>query len=296
MENEINEEIEEIFDKLERSLPKKNTQVVRAVERSRLLIADILAKYTGSDGKIPRNRLSTVLNDLAKLEGEIYRNLRDELRVILTQTSEQATLGIAEAVVTIIGLATLIEIAGIPEAISDLTVGVVEAIFSALTGSTYRKYTDSAILSAFNRIGEDDLVLSDRLRNIARTIRKEIETTLRQSIRKGEGTAEILRKVDGAYSDLDWRLDTLVETEAMYVMRQVVAKFGEESGLVSAVKIVDFPHGKPGEHERHKCHIYANRDEHGLGKGVYPIGTRKIRNPHPRCRSRLLYVLVNELK
>lgn len=293
MENELNAKLVEIFESVERSLSRKNAQVRRAVDRTRLMIADILAKYTGSDGKIPRNRINAVLKDLSSIDGEIYRSLRTELSSVLEDVSDTSTVGVAEAVLAVVGVAALIEALNLPVTLAELTVGIAEALFSALTGSTYRKYKESAILSAFNRVGEDGLILNDRLKRLSHQLRKEIETTLRQSIRNGEGTAEILRKIDRKYTELDWRLDTIVESESLFVMRQVNAKFAEESGLVKALRIVDFPHGSPGEHARHKCAIYANSNEHGLGDGVYPIGTRKIRNPHPRCRSILLFVLVD---
>lgn len=296
MEQEINEGLEELFEQIERSLPRRNAQVRRAVDRARLSIADILAKYTDSNGTIPRSKVNAVLRDLAAVEGEIHRNLRNEMAVVVEDVGEETVTELSELILAIIGVAALIKVVGLPKDFANLSVGAAESVFGALTGKTIREFVEAMVSSTFNRRGSDQKRLNDRLRRIARVLRKEIEVTLRESIRNGEGTTEILRKVERKFSDLDWQIDTLVETESLYTMRQSVARFAEESGIVAALKIVDFPHGDIREHMRHKCYIYANRDEHGLGKGVYPIGTRKIRNPHPRCRSMLLFVLKDEFK
>lgn len=296
MEQEINEGLEELFEQIERSLPRRNAQVRKAVDRARLSIADILAKYTDSNGTIPRSKVNAVLRDLAAVEGEIYRNLRNEMAVVVEDVGEETVTELSELILAVIGVAALIKVAGLPKDFANLSVGAAESVFGALTGKTIREFVEAMVSSTFNRRGSDQKRLNDRLRRIARVLRKEIEVTLRESIRNGEGTTDILRKVERKFSDLDWQIDTLVETESLYTMRQSVARFAEESGIVAALKIVDFPHGDIREHMRHKCYIYANSDEHGLGKGVYPIGTRKIRNPHPRCRSMLLFVLKDEFK
>jgi len=291
----MDEAIIELYETIERSLPRKNSQVRRAIEKSRLTIADILAKHANPDGTIPRGKVNVILDEILALENEIYRNLQRELRLVLEDVAQKTTIGLAEAIIAYIGISQLIEVVGLPAALAELTIGSVEAVFSALTGTTYRNHVNSTVSSAFNRIGEDGLVLNDRIRNIAQVLRNEIEVTLRQSIRRGEGTTEIFRRLEQVFSDLSWRLDVITETEALYTLRQTIGKFAEDSGIFKALKIVDFPHGEPGEHERHKCYIYAHRDEHGLGEGVYPVGTRKIRNPHPRCRSVLLPVLIDGL-
>jgi len=296
LEQEINEGLEELFEQIERSLPRRNAQVRKAVDRARLSISDILAKYTDSNGTIPRSKVNAVLRDLAAVEGEIYRNLRNEMAVVVEDVGEETVTELSELILAAIGVAALIKVAGLPKDFANLSVGAAESVFGALTGKTIREFVEAMVSSTFNRRGSDQKRLNDRLRRIARVLRKEIEVTLRESIRNGEGTTEILRKVERKFSDLDWQIDTLVETESLYTMRQSVARFAEESGIVAALKIVDFPHGDIREHMRHKCYIYANSDEHGLGKGVYPIGTRKIRNPHPRCRSVLLFVLKDEFK
>ena len=285
----------ELYEAIERSLPRKNAQVARALDRVRLSIADILAKYADADGVIPRQKLNALLNELLAIEAEIYRNVREEIRVVLQNTSEQVAVGLIQAYIAAVGVGALLGYAGVAQTVIDAYADVGEALFAILMRSTMRRHTDSMVGSAFSRIGDDGLVLNDRLRNIATILRKEVEVTLRESIRKGEGTTKILRRIDRVFRDHRWRLDTITETETLFVLRHSVAKFAQDSGTAVALRIIDFPHGKPGEHERHKCYIYARSNEHGLGRGVYPVGTRKIQNPHPRCRSVLVPVLVDEL-
>ena len=293
-EKAVNKAITEIYKSLENTLPRKTGQVIRAVDKARLLIADILAKYTNKDGIIPRNKVSAVLSDLQQVEAEIYKYLRDELRAVLQVTAEDTTMSLAEAIVAIYEAKTLIEFLGLNASILELPIEIVELIFNLLTGSSYRTNRNTSVGSAFNRMGEDGLQLNARLRNISLLLREEVSQTLRDNIQNGEVTSDILRNVERKFKELAWRIVTIVETEALYVMRQTIAMFAENSNMVESLKIVDYPHGT--DHERHKCYIYAHSDEHGLGEGIYPISTRKIRNPHPRCRSTLHLVMVDKFK
>jgi hypothetical protein len=297
-ETQVNETIDDIYEKVTNKLPMLNGRVRRAAERGRLVIADILAKHTSTDGTIPRNQLNAVLTELMTIEPIIYRQLRTELNAIVGEVSADTTEELSNAIYAIFGIAALAGFAGVSAvAIEQLGEGAAEALFNALTGFTYKGYQDSVVRSTFNRIGEsDDLTLTNRLRNAATTIRREVSNTLRESIRTGEGTSEMIRKVDRDFKSLEWRLDSLTETETLYAMRQTIAKFAEDSEMVTALRIIDYPHGDPAEHRRHRCYIYSHSDEHGLGEGVYPVGTRKIRNPHPRCRSTLHFVMVDALK
>lgn len=295
-EKAVNEALTEIYETLERSLPRKSAQVARSVERSRLLVADVLAKYADKDEIIPRNKVNAVLSEIVALEPEIYKYLRDELRTILQEVAEESTITLSEAILAIYGANVLADFLGLPASVLKLPLELTEFLFNLLSQSSYRKHAESAVESSFNRKGEDGLQLNDRLRNIALVLRDEVSKTLRKSIQNGEGTSDMIRKVAQAFKGLAWRLTTVVETESLYVMRQATAKFAEVSGMVEALKIVDYPHGDSVAHERHKCYIYAHSNEHGLGDGVYPVGTRKIRNPHPRCRSTLHFVMTDKFK
>lgn len=290
-ERQFNAKLDELLETIENVLPKRYGQLTRASERARLTVEDILAKYADADGVIPRSKQGAVIRDLQRIEGQIYRDIRSELQVVFNSTAETTAMGLSLAVNTAIDTATLLAVAGIAKALADAGL-----LFPALIGVSTDEFIRDLAKTPFARKDGDGLQLNDRLRDISRVITREVSSTLRKSIRNGEVTSSMNRKVQRDFNSLAWRLKTIVETEILYVMRQGIAKFAELSGIVKGLKIRDYPHGKPGEHQRHKCFIYAHADEHGMGLGVYPVTTRKIRHPHPRCRSTLHLVFVDKLR
>jgi hypothetical protein len=291
-QRQFNAKIDELLEAVDHTLPRHYGQLTRASERARLTIEDIIAKYAGPDGVIPRSKQGAVIRDLQRIEGQIYRDIRDELRMVFESTAQAQAMGLALAVNSALDTATLLAVAGIAKAYAE----TVAFLFGALIGKSTMEFSQDIAKTPFNRKDSDGLRLNDRLRDIARTITREVSSTLRKSIRNGEVTSQMNRKVHRDFKSLAWRLRTIVETETLYLHRNAVGAFAELSGIAQGVKIVDYPHGKPGEHERHMCHIYAHQDEHGMGQGVYPVGTRKVRHPHPRCRSTLHLVLDRRLR
>lgn len=289
-EKKFNASIDELLENLENTLPRKYGHLTRAADRARLTVEDILAKYADANGIIPRSKQGAVIRDLQRIEGEIYRNIRDELQVMFNSTAEATAMGLSFAVASAIDTAALLAVAGIAKALAETPL-----LFGALIGKSTDEFIRDLAKTPFNRKDDDGLRLNDRLRDISRVITRQVSSTLRKSIRNGEVTSRMNRKVQRDFNSLAWRLKTIVETEVLYVMRNGIAMFAELSGIAKGLRIKDYPHGKPGEHERHKCYEYAHSDEHGLGRGVYPVSTRKIRHPHPRCRSTLHLVLVDKL-
>lgn len=289
-EKKFNASIDELLENLENTLPRKYGHLTRAADRARLTVEDILAKHADANGIIPRSKQGAVIRDLQRIEGEIYRNIRDELQVMFNSTAEATAMGLSFAVASAIDTAALLAVAGIAKALAETPL-----LFGALIGKSTDEFIRDLAKTPFNRKDDDGLRLNDRLRDISRVITRQVSSTLRKSIRNGEVTSRMNRKVQRDFNSLAWRLKTIVETEVLYVMRNGIAMFAELSGIAKGLRIKDYPHGKPGEHERHKCYEYAHTDEHGLGRGVYPVSTRKIRHPHPRCRSTLHLVLVDKL-
>lgn len=289
-QRKFNAQLDELLENLENTLPKKYGQLTRAADRARLDVEDIIAKYADANGVIPRSKQSAVIRDLQRVEGQIYRDIQRELQVMFNATAEATAMGLSLAVATAIDTATLLAVAGIAKTLADITL-----LFPALIGKSTDQFIKDLAKTPFNRKDSDGLRLNDRLRNIAGTIIREVSSTLRKSIRNGEVTSKMNRKVRDDFNSLAWRLKTMVETEILYVMRNGIATFAELSGIAKGLRIKDYPHGTPGEHERHACYVYAHADEHGMGVGVYPVHTRKIRHPHPRCRSTLHLVLVDRL-
>lgn len=295
-QKQFNNELDALLETIDNTLPLKSGRVLRASNRSRLTIEDILAKYAGADGKIPRGKTGAVIRDLQRIEGEIYRDVRDELRLIFNDSAKETATGLSLAVMATLDVATVLSIAGITGTVASLGANAAYLIFEALLGKTREDFIEDLAKTPFNRKDDDGLRLNDRLNDISRTIFRQVSGTLRKSIRNGEVTSDMNRKVKRDFKSIAGRLRRIVETEALYVMRNGVGIFAELSGIAKGLRIQDYPHGKPGEHERHKCYIYAHQDEHGMGKGVYPVTTRKIRHPHPQCRSTLHLVLIDKLR
>jgi hypothetical protein len=291
----LNKELDALLETIENTLPRKSGQLNRAVDRARLTVEDILAKYADGDGKIPRNKTSLVLRDLQRIEGEIYRSVRTEFQQVFADSAKETSMALSLALMTAIDTATLLSVAGITGTLASLGANAAYLILEALLRKTREDFAEDIAKTPFNRKDDDGKRLNDRLKDIARTIHREVSSTLRKSIRNGEVTSRMNRKVKRDFSSLAWRLKTIVETEVLYVMRNGIATFAELSGIAKGLRIKDHPHGKPGEHESHKCYEYAHQDEHGMGEGVYPVTTRKIRHPHPRCRSTLHIVLIDKL-
>lgn len=289
-QKQFNAQIDGLLRNLDNTLPRKYGQVNRASERARLTVEDILAKHADHTGKIPRNKQGAVLADVTRIEGQIYRDIQSELQVVFNSTAEATAMGLSLAVATAIETATLLAVLGLAKSLADIAL-----LFPALLGKSTDQFIRDIAKTPFARKDSDGLKLNDRLRDISRVITRQVTGTLRTSIRKGEVTSEMNRKIKRDFTSLAWRLKTIVETESLYVHRNAIGMFAELSGIAKGLRIQDYPHGKAGEHERHKCYEYAQADEHGLGKGVYPVTTRKIRHPHPRCRSTLHLVLVDRL-
>lgn len=295
-EQAVNEVLTELFEDVENVLSRRTNQIIRTIGESRLAISDFLAGYV-ENGSIPTSKIPQIMRDLDEIEAQMYRNIRDDLRSVVKDIAEQSTTSISEAVIGAIGTGALLSFIGI----TSVNVLTNEAIFSALTGLGVIGFITSIVTSVFNRKGDDDKTLNDRIRSLARLLTNEIRNTLRATIGRGEDNAVIIRELNRVIDENDWRVRTIVETESLYATRQSVAKFAETSEIVKGLRIVDFPQGHEHargdrEHDHHQCFIYAHVDAHGLGEGVYPVTTRKIRNPHPQCRAQLQYVLIDEFQ
>lgn len=298
VETRINDTIDEMMEAYENTLARKSNEAMRAFSHSRLLISDILAKHTDSLGKIPKEKATQVLRELAQIEGEAYRDLRVYVQSTAYVDAEKSVITFLEILIAAIGVVVLAEIISIPKDVVDAGISPAILLFY-LAEMSVTDLASSLVTSMFSRKGDDGLNLYDRLRNISAALRVEVVNHARDGIRKGVPTSEIMRNIEHKVNDFKWRIKTIIQTELMYAQRNLTAKFGEfgeKFGMVAGLRITDHPHGSPTEHARHKCYVYARADEHGLGRGVYPVKTRKIRNPHPQCRSTLHFVMVDKFR
>lgn len=255
--------------------PQANRRVAKALETAQLRTTALIAEYS-EDGKLTQKSLRRLLTELEAVERQLSTDLRALMQAELRKAIEEAGIGLNEVLIAAGVVAVLADEEQEHDGIlTALGIGLL-ALITFVLGATFR------------RKGDDDKSLPDRLNYLAADLRSELERELRRA--RGN-VAKALKANEQVFKDARWRVDTLVETETSYAFRRAVVRASETSGAVEALKIIDFPHGKPAEHRRHKCYIYAHEDAHGLGTGVYPLGTRKILNPHPRCRSAIIPVL-----
>jgi hypothetical protein len=255
--------------------PQASRRVNKALEHAELRVTALIAEHS-EDGKLDKRALQRILTELEVIERQLAAELSALMQAEIRKAIEEAGIGLNEILLAAGVTAVLVndeeEADGI---LAALGTGLLALVLYVL-GATFR------------RKGDDDKNLHERLRYLAHDLRMELERELRKA--KGN-IASALQANKRVFKDAKWRVERLVETETAYAFRRAVARASETSGAVTALRIIDFPHGKPSVHRRHKCYMYAHADEHGLGTGVYPLGTRKILNPHPQCRSAIIPVL-----
>jgi len=258
------------------TLPEANARVRKALEASRTRVFTLIAE-NAVKGKLDKKALLRILTALETEENRLYEDLAAALRQEIRQAAEDAGVGLNEVLIA----------AGVIAVLSDDDEAPTDGLLAAL-GLGLLALLAFILRSTMRRKDSDGKALPDRLRKLSREIRLELAKELRRLRNKDIGTMlDTLKKI---YGDAEWRVDRLTESEASYAFRRAVVEGSKSSGVVEALRIIDFPHGKPSVHRRHKCYEYSHANEHGLGRGIYPIGTAKILNPHPQCRSIILPV------
>jgi len=289
-EKQINDRLEEAQAAFYRSFPAYQRQVKQAFDLARTRVSDILLKHM-KDGKIIPSRYNAISQELASVENALYRDLLLQTTTVLEEAAESAGSTLNEALVVGVVASALLAAQASQYASTARSTGVAVASLLLAYGIGVSTFLEAVLSTVFRRTGTDGKDLRYRLRKLASDIITEIKSSLRKSIRNREDYATIQQNVLQSFLDVEYRADRITETEAAVAYRTAIAHGSELSGIVQGLKIVDYPHGTPGEHERHKCYEYAHADDYGMGEGVYPVNTRKIRNPHPQCRSRLFIVL-----
>lgn len=285
-EKRINDKLVKLQKDMEKKIPTYTKQVTKAFDLARARVSDIIVKYV-KDGTVPKNRINALIRELSAVEASLYRDLLSLTTIVIEGVARDAGEGINGALVVAIGATTLLAL----REEEDGAKAISAAGYMLALGTTLLLLIKKVLETVFGRRGDDGLNLRNRLRKLAADVIADVQKSLRKSNKTGEDYADIQRNVAQIFGDVEWRVSRIVDTEASVAYRTAVSKAAQESGLVKAVKIIDFPHGAPGEHEKHKCHILANRDAHGMGKGVYPVSNLEVRNPHPQCRSRLVLVM-----
>lgn len=239
----------------------------------------IIAKYI-KRGRLTKAKLTAVKREFTAVTAKLVENLMTRTEAAVTDVVERASTATSAALLMAAGLS-----ASLALNTAVTTAGALLGLGSILLTA----HIATILEFVFDREGSDSFVLQDRFRVFADDLTQGVITSLRATISNSEEIDDIPALVNQVFDANEWRVDRIADTEIAYALRTTIAEGARYSELVDAIKIVDFPHGN--YHEKHECYKYAHRDEHGLGMGIYPIETEKIRNPHPQCRSRLILVL-----
>lgn len=233
--------------------------------------------------------------DLDATERQIYDAYLRAFRAELETTVRASSTSLVEALIAAIGPALTLELIGVTTVASAAEMAktgvLTELVFAFLFGIGIAEFVASVISGILNRKAGDGRSTRDRIRVFANEVAKDIAKEVRAGIKGSDTAADVIKRIQKVYKDAEWRVGRLVETETMTAYRTSVARLAGMSDVFDYVRIIDFPEGHEHTHHRHACYKYARADEHGLGAGVYPATTVKIRNPHPQCRSILLPVL-----
>lgn len=255
-------ELDEIFRKMERDYgalsKRQQAYAVREIGRIRGELADLLAEFAGDDGIIRRQRLGRVLRDLDAIEASMRKTGVDSLESIIKESSEWTTAQLAGT----IGVG------------SSVQIGVNRHVFDYMV----------------KRFESDGLVLSDRVWGLSGEIRDELSKVIRSNIIKGEGINAMIPQIRKVYENETWKIRRLARTESVTAHRAATSYNAQESDIVKWVRLHEGMGARRGAHH-HKCHILANEDRYGEGKGIFKPTDTDIWLPHPNCTSWITYVL-----
>lgn len=267
--------LSELYEQFERTLPKQRKAVTDGISAARPTAA--------------------TPETIEAMERNIYRAYTTALRAELERTVSTSVDNLATALIAALGPVSVMELAGVATAVSVSELaksGLLNGlIFVLIFGIDIADFAKSLVEAMMSRTSSDGKNTRQRIRIFANEVAEEITKAITTATRSGRSQTDILGAIDEVLREADWRVDRLVDTESMTAYRTSVTRIVEDSDVFSAVRIIDFPEGHEDVHHRHNCYKYARADEHGLGNGIYPATTRKIRNPHPQCRSILVPIL-----
>lgn len=287
--------LREAFATYERSLfPLHRKAVQQSVHNAKNDLMARISELADSKGKLPKNSLNAVQSEIDALERMIYTAYTQALRRELQAASSSATVSTAEALIAALGPSAIMALTGMATAstLRELVeTGVLNSlVLSLILGVSVVQFSAEMAERILSR-SVNGTNTRRRIRIFAREVSQEIKRAVQKVAQRGGQTGEILRQIEQILRETDWRVERLVDTESMTAYRTSVARLSEMADVFDNVKIIDFPDGHRATHTRHKCYQFAHKDEHGLGIGVYPASTQKIRNPHPQCRSILVPIL-----
>jgi hypothetical protein len=241
---------------------KQQEFAIKEIGRVRLELNDLLAEYATDEGIIKRQRLNSLLRDLESIERSVRETGMVAMEQVVRESSEFATQGAAAGLSQVVGSA-------------------------AIAGVAFDRIDEKVLRYVINRFGDDGLVLSDRVWNLAGDQRDALNKVLRSGIIKGENVSSMIAAVRRVYDNETWKIRRLVVTEGAIAQRVGEAYFAQESPVVRAIKI----HRGRANRPEHRCTQLELEDRYGWGSGVFKPTDSEVYFPHISCTSYYTYVL-----
>lgn len=266
--SDLQREFDETLDKISKQYEKENAkqveETVAAIMLIRLFLLDLINDYQ-KDGVIKRGRLNALLRDLDFYEKEFRKQAGVSFEKMINDTSKWTSSKLAET----------------PLKVKDLD-----------------SLNQQIVRNMLRRKGEDGLILSDRVWNLAGDMRAELTKVIRPAVLKGESISSISQKIREVHDNEKWKVERVAITESNNTHRAATIYNGNESDIVTGYKLIDNGH-RHRYHSQHMCYKLARRDAYGLGPGRYPKKIpesllAQLINPHPQCSSRLNYIIGEE--
>lgn len=247
--------LESLSDKYIKLNAKQQRFAIAEINRVRAELVEKLAEYANDDGIIKRQRLNALLRELETIEKAVRKNGMNALESIIKESASALTDGIAASIIA--------------------------------DGISFDKVNANVFRYVVNRFGEDGLVLSDRVWQLAGDQREELSKTIRSGVIRGEAVTTMIAAVRKVYENETWKIKRLVVTEGNTAFRTAAAYSAQQSKAVKAVQV----HRGKADRPNHRCTILEKADSYGMGPGIYPATASEIYNPHPNCTGFLTYVL-----
>src|SRR5699024_55560 len=135
------------------------------------------------------------------------------------------------------------------------------------------------------RLGDDNLVLSERIWGLSGEIRDELTSVIRTGIIRGDGINAMIPSIRQAYNTETWKIERLARTESVTAHRAAASYNAQASELVEYVQFHEGVDNSPA------CTSLANEDRYGKGRGVFKPNDTDIWLPHPNCTGYITYIL-----
>lgn len=263
------EKLDQLLEKAAREYKRINPDLqkfaIAEIQRTRLDMMDLLNEYANKDETISKSRLNSLLRDLEHIEKAIREHGMTAMSEVIKQSASVGTLAGETALVGALGE-------------------------SAAAGYAFNRMNTAVFQYVVNRFGEDGLVLSDRVWQLAGDQREQLNRVIRNGIIRGESVSTIVAQVRRVYDAETWKIRRLVITEGNVAYRTGTAYRAQRSKFVKGLRI----HRGRANRPEHRCTQLEKIDRYGLGEGVYLPDDIEVLNPHVNCTSFTTYELIDE--